>query len=209
MKKALELSILCDAEVALIVFSNTGKLSDFSSSSMTKTLERHRKCSNLAQDTSRDIQNSNFELSTLKQKAEGLHKRGRHLLGEDLDQLTEMELQQLEQQLQEGLSQVTSRKAQFMFDLIQELRRKEQLLEGVNKSLHKKFSELEGQHPGDQHPIQLLGGACPTTAEKYGTHVQSANCEPTLQIGCPSAHTGNINPGKRHGGNYGGQRWIL
>uniref|UniRef100_M4CGE5 MADS-box domain-containing protein n=1 Tax=Brassica campestris TaxID=3711 RepID=M4CGE5_BRACM len=31
MKKAKELSILCDAEVALIIFSSTGKVYDFSS----------------------------------------------------------------------------------------------------------------------------------------------------------------------------------
>nr|KYP70057.1 MADS-box protein JOINTLESS [Cajanus cajan] len=31
-KKAAELSVLCDAEVGLIVFSSTGKLFDFSSS---------------------------------------------------------------------------------------------------------------------------------------------------------------------------------
>lgn len=32
LKKARELSILCDAEIALIIFSNTGKLYDFASS---------------------------------------------------------------------------------------------------------------------------------------------------------------------------------
>jgi len=32
LKKAFELSVLCDAEVALIVFSTTGKLYEFSSS---------------------------------------------------------------------------------------------------------------------------------------------------------------------------------
>ncbi|EHA8591709.1 putative MADS-box protein SVP [Cocos nucifera] len=32
LKKAEELSILCDAEVALIIFSSTGKLYEFSSS---------------------------------------------------------------------------------------------------------------------------------------------------------------------------------
>ncbi|CAN0917263.1 Agamous-like MADS-box protein AGL15 [Linum grandiflorum] len=32
LKKAREISILCDAEVAVIIFSNTGKLFEFSSS---------------------------------------------------------------------------------------------------------------------------------------------------------------------------------
>ncbi|GJW90336.1 MADS-box protein CMB1-like protein [Tanacetum coccineum] len=33
LKKAYELSVLCDAEVALIIFSNRGKLHEFCSSS--------------------------------------------------------------------------------------------------------------------------------------------------------------------------------
>ena len=32
LKKAFELSVLCDAEVALIIFSNKGRLYEFSSS---------------------------------------------------------------------------------------------------------------------------------------------------------------------------------
>ncbi|PIA46450.1 hypothetical protein AQUCO_01500177v1 [Aquilegia coerulea] len=40
LKKAHELSILCDAEVALIIFSATGKLFEYSSSSMGEILER-------------------------------------------------------------------------------------------------------------------------------------------------------------------------
>lgn len=38
LKKAYELSVLCDAQVALIVFSSTGKLYEFSSSSRYKPL---------------------------------------------------------------------------------------------------------------------------------------------------------------------------
>ncbi|RWV87076.1 hypothetical protein BHE74_00044636 [Ensete ventricosum] len=35
LKKALELSVLCDVEVALIIFSSRGKLHQFSSSRFT------------------------------------------------------------------------------------------------------------------------------------------------------------------------------
>ncbi|KAI3759298.1 hypothetical protein L6452_07005 [Arctium lappa] len=41
-KKAQELSTLCDIDVALIVFSATGKLFHYPSSSMNQVLERHR-----------------------------------------------------------------------------------------------------------------------------------------------------------------------
>ncbi|KAF7138077.1 hypothetical protein RHSIM_Rhsim07G0096200 [Rhododendron simsii] len=43
LKKAFELSVLCDAEVGLIIFSTTGKLYEFSSSSMNKTIGRYMK----------------------------------------------------------------------------------------------------------------------------------------------------------------------
>ncbi|KAE8698544.1 MADS-box protein AGL24 [Hibiscus syriacus] len=39
-KKAHELSTLCDAEIALLVFSNTGKLFEYSSTSTRQVIER-------------------------------------------------------------------------------------------------------------------------------------------------------------------------
>ncbi|CAA0807379.1 Agamous-like MADS-box protein AGL21 [Striga hermonthica] len=43
LKKAKELSILCDAEVGLVIFSSTGKLHDFASTSMKSVIERYNK----------------------------------------------------------------------------------------------------------------------------------------------------------------------
>ncbi|XP_062178111.1 MADS-box transcription factor 23-like isoform X3 [Alnus glutinosa] len=42
LKKARELSILCEAEVGLIVFSSSGRLYDFASSSMKSVIERYK-----------------------------------------------------------------------------------------------------------------------------------------------------------------------
>ncbi|OAY73375.1 MADS-box transcription factor 50 [Ananas comosus] len=41
LKKAFELSVLCDAEVALVIFSTAGKLYEFASSNMQKTIDRY------------------------------------------------------------------------------------------------------------------------------------------------------------------------
>lgn len=38
LKKAQELSVLCDAEVALIIFSSTGKLFEFSSAGLVSLI---------------------------------------------------------------------------------------------------------------------------------------------------------------------------
>ncbi|BAT73882.1 hypothetical protein VIGAN_01143200 [Vigna angularis var. angularis] len=43
VKKARELSILCDAEVGLIVFSSTAKLYDYASSSLKSVIDRYNK----------------------------------------------------------------------------------------------------------------------------------------------------------------------
>ncbi|XP_058007279.1 MADS-box transcription factor ANR1 isoform X2 [Hevea brasiliensis] len=43
LKKARELSILCDAEVGVIIFSSTGKLYDYASTSMNSVIERYNK----------------------------------------------------------------------------------------------------------------------------------------------------------------------
>ncbi|KAF3332456.1 MADS-box transcription factor 23 [Carex littledalei] len=43
LKKAKELAILCDAEVGLVVFSSTGRLYEFASSSMKSTIARYNR----------------------------------------------------------------------------------------------------------------------------------------------------------------------
>lgn len=203
MKKAAELSILCDAEVALIVFSNKDKLYEFASSSMTKILERYRKRSNLIQDIGKDPQNSDIELTHLKEEVDRLQRSRRHLLGEDLHQLGATDLQHLEQQLEEALQKVTLTKTQFMLHLIEELRRKEQLLEGINKSLLRNFSELEGQYPRDHYSLPISGRSLHSTTENY------PQGEPTLQIGCPSALTGITTTAQRQSRNYDAEGWMV
>ncbi|KAH9330077.1 hypothetical protein KI387_002185, partial [Taxus chinensis] len=42
LKKASELSLLCDAEVALVIFSQTGKLHEFGRPSMNRTVEKYQ-----------------------------------------------------------------------------------------------------------------------------------------------------------------------
>ncbi|XP_074588879.1 MADS-box transcription factor 27-like isoform X3 [Curcuma longa] len=43
LKKAKELAILCDAEVGVVVFSSTGRLYEFSNTSMKSVIERYTK----------------------------------------------------------------------------------------------------------------------------------------------------------------------
>nr|QLF79042.1 MADS-box transcription factor SEPALLATA [Nymphaea caerulea] len=189
LKKAYELSVLCDAEVALIIFSNRGKLYEFcSSSSMLKTLERYQKCnygSIEATVPSRETQSSYQEYLKLKSKVEALQRSQRNLLGEDLGPLNSKELEQLEQQLEVSLKHVRSTKTQFMLDQLSDLKRKEQMLQEANRALVRK---LDVSGTANHHQLSWDNSG---QHMQYGRHsgpqndafYQPLECDSTLQIG--------------------------
>jgi len=137
-KKARELSVLCDADVALIIFSNRGKLYEFATSnnnsdgnSMKSILERHQKFSrnekhiNSSHNTSHEKMEQ--EISLLRQQIDGLKMNNRYLMGESFGSTTFEDLTQLESHLQKGINQVQSRK--------------ENLLKMKNMALREKLEE--------------------------------------------------------------------
>ncbi|THU73325.1 hypothetical protein C4D60_Mb04t21630 [Musa balbisiana] len=189
LKKAYELSVLCDAEVALIIFSSRGKLYEFGSVGYTtntrslslidrlhfrtsKTLERYQRCCYTSQDSNvsnREAQNWYQEMAKLKARFESLQRSQRHLLGEDLGPLSVKELQQLERQLESALSQARQRKERHLGEINKQL--KEQLdAEGAT------FRALQGPWCSD---ATAGGNAFPVQP------LQSSGMdrEPTLQIG--------------------------
>ncbi|PKI42453.1 hypothetical protein CRG98_037161 [Punica granatum] len=56
LKKAYELSVLCDAEVALIVFSSRGRLYEYSNNNIKTTIERYKKASSDSANTTSVIE---------------------------------------------------------------------------------------------------------------------------------------------------------
>ncbi|KOM56475.1 agamous-like MADS-box protein MADS2 isoform X2 [Vigna umbellata] len=188
LKKAYELSVLCDAEVALIIFSTRGKLYEFcSSSSMLKTLERYQKCSYGAVEVSKpakELESSYREYLKLKGRFESLQRTQRNLLGEDLGPLNTKELEQLERQLDSSLKQVRSTKTQFMLDQLADLQNKEQMLVEANRALTMKLDEINSRN---QYRQTWEAG---DQSMPYGTQnahsqgfFQPLECNPTLQIG--------------------------
>ncbi|EOY22136.1 K-box region and MADS-box transcription factor family protein isoform 2, partial [Theobroma cacao] len=129
LKKAHEISVLCDAEVALIVFSTKGKLFEYSTDScMERILERYERYSYAERQLAGNEVDQNgswtLEHAKLKARMEVLQRNQRHFMGEDLDNLSLRELQNLEQQLDSALKHVRSRKNQLMFESISELQKK-------------------------------------------------------------------------------------
>nr|APY18446.1 AP1/FUL2 [Cymbidium goeringii]AXY87464.1 MADS-box protein-like protein [Cymbidium goeringii] len=148
LKKAHELSILCDAEVALIIFSTKGKLYEYSTDScMDRILERYERycyAEKALQVTEPESQGDKcHEYGKLKNKIEALQKSRSHLMGEKLDTLSLKELQHLDQQLETALKHIRSQRTQLLLNSIAELQRKEKSLLEHNSLLEKKITENE------------------------------------------------------------------
>lgn len=163
LKKAFELSVLCDAEVALIVFSTRGKLYEFSSSSINRTIERYQKrakdvgiSSKMVQDNIQPVKEDPF---TLAKKIEDLEVSKRKLLGVGLEPCSIDELKQLENQLERSLTRIKSRKNQLFRERIQKLKGEEKILLEENTRLREKVLQC-GMQPHEpsstkKNPQQL------------------------------------------------------
>ncbi|XP_062149850.1 agamous-like MADS-box protein MADS4 isoform X2 [Alnus glutinosa] len=194
LKKAHELSVLCDAEVALIIFSNRGKLCEFCSSpSMLKTLERYQKCNYGAPEpnvSAREVLlSSQQEYLKLKARYEALQRTQRNLMGEDLGPLSSKELESLERQLDMSLKQIRSIRTQFMLDQLTDLQRKEHMLNEANRTLKQRL--MDGYHIDTlqldiQSANDVVYGRQP--AQTQDDCFFHPLCEPTLQIGYQPDH---------------------
>ncbi|CAA0835369.1 Developmental protein SEPALLATA 3 [Striga hermonthica] len=210
LKKAYELSVLCDAEVALIIFSNRGKLYEFcsSSSSMLKTLERYQKCNYGAPEPNISTREA-LELSSqqeyikLKARYEALQRTQRNLLGEDLGPLNSKELESLERQLDMSLKQIRSTRTQAMLDTLTDLQRKEHALNEANRSLKQRLiegSQISLQwNPNAQDHHVGYGRQQPQPDGFF----HPLDCgEPTLQIGYPNDPIAVATAGPSVSNNY-------
>nr|ACH53560.1 MADS-box transcription factor PFSOC1 [Physalis pubescens] len=148
LKKAFELSVLCDAEVGLVIFSPRGKLCEFASSSIPEVIERYKRHTKdkvqPVQNQSVDIpQHTKQETASLMKKIELLESSKRKLLGEGLGSCSLEELQEIEKQLEKSVSTIRARKMQVFREQMERLKEKEKALTAENVLLRKKFEGLE------------------------------------------------------------------
>nr|WDA53350.1 MADS-box protein 1 [Erycina pusilla] len=144
LKKAFELSVLCDAEVGLIVFSPRGKLYEFSSSSMPKTIERYRMNSkdiSNNKSTEQDIQQWKQDTDLISKRIDVLQDSKMKLMGENLESCSVDELQELESKLEQSISKVRERKNHLLEEQIVQLKERERMLLEENALLQK-----QGKH---------------------------------------------------------------
>uniref|UniRef100_A0A453IY37 Uncharacterized protein n=1 Tax=Aegilops tauschii subsp. strangulata TaxID=200361 RepID=A0A453IY37_AEGTS len=126
-KKAEELSILCDAEVGLAVFSATGKLFQFASSSMNQIIDRYNSHSKILKKADEPSQLDLHEDSNCARLRDELAEASlwlQQMRGEELQSLNVQQLQALEKSLESGLGSVLKTKSQKIMDQISELENK-------------------------------------------------------------------------------------
>ncbi|NP_001290531.1 lactoylglutathione lyase [Elaeis guineensis] len=132
IKKAREISVLCDAQVSVVIFSSSGKMSEYCSPSTTlsRILERYQHNSGKKLWDAKH-ESLSAEIDRIKKENDNMQIELRHLKGEDLNSLSPKELIPIEDALQNGLISVRDKQMEFL----KKLKKNERLLEEENKHL--------------------------------------------------------------------------
>ncbi|XP_062012867.1 agamous-like MADS-box protein MADS1 isoform X5 [Rosa rugosa] len=159
LKKAYELSVLCDAEVALIVFSNRGRLYEYSNnSSVRETIERYKKAcadsSNNGSVSEATTQYYQQEAAKLRAQITTLQNSNRGYMAEGLSNMSIKELKGVETKLEKAISRIRSKKNELLFAEIEYMQKRELDLHNNNQLLRAKIAENE-RH---QQSINAIAG---------------------------------------------------
>ncbi|XP_075480163.1 agamous-like MADS-box protein AGL12 [Primulina tabacum] len=146
LKKAKELSVLCDAEIGVFIFSAHGKLyQQATKGTMQELIERYIKCNPgaAAEDPKLDnhLMDPNKEICMLKQEIEVLQKGLSFINGGAGGAMSLSELNVLEKHLEMSMYHIRSTKMNIMFQEIQLLKNKEGILQAANVHLQDKIDE--------------------------------------------------------------------
>ena len=191
-KKAKELGILCDAEVGLVIFSSTGRLYEYASSSMKSVIDRYGR----AKEEQQLVANPNSELkfwqreaASLRQQLHNLQENHRQLMGQDLSGMGVKELQTLENQLEISLRCIRTKKDQILIDEIHELNHKGSLVHQENMELYKKINLIRQENVELQKKLSETEAVTEVNRDSRTPYnfavVEDANVSVDLELNSP------------------------
>ncbi|KAK8524570.1 hypothetical protein V6N12_029435 [Hibiscus sabdariffa] len=165
LKKAYELSVLCDAEVALVVFSSRGRLYEYANNSVKETIERYKKAcdpSNVGSVAEVNAQFYQQEAEKLRNQIRNLQNSNRNMLGESLGGLPMKDLKSLEGRLERGISRIRSKKEidlhnsnQLLRAKIAENERKQQDMNLMPGGSNNTFEAIQSQQFDSRNYFQV------------------------------------------------------
>ncbi|XP_047307244.1 agamous-like MADS-box protein MADS9 [Impatiens glandulifera] len=133
IKKAKEITVLCDAKVSLVIIGSSGKIHEYCSPSTTlpDILERYHKQSGKKLWDAKHENLSN-EIDRIKKENDNMQIELRHLKGEDITSLHYKELMALEDALENGL--IGAREKQM--EIYKMMKKNDRILEEEHKELN-------------------------------------------------------------------------
>ncbi|EYU33460.1 hypothetical protein ABFS82_11G073200 [Erythranthe guttata] len=152
IKKARELSVLCDVDVAAIIFSKRGKLYQYcSADSMAQVLQQYQRRVESEKDgcDTEDLYSRNGDYLTY---SELLKTVGSELKEPRVEQLSVADLGLIQKQLETALMEIRSTKTKLMTDAQSSLQEKEKMLEEEKKH----FNEIvEGNNSAKKKKVVI------------------------------------------------------
>ncbi|XP_027089801.1 floral homeotic protein PMADS 2-like [Coffea eugenioides] len=132
MKKAKEITVLCDAKVSLIIFGTSGKMHEYISPStnLVEMLDAYQRSTGKKLWDAKHENLSN-EIDRVKKENDSMQIELRHLKGEDITSLNYKELMILEDALENGLAGLREKQS----EIIKMIRKTGEMLEDENKQL--------------------------------------------------------------------------
>ncbi|XP_047945210.1 agamous-like MADS-box protein MADS1 [Salvia hispanica] len=147
LKKAYELSVLCDAEVALVVFSSRGRLYEYSNNSVRATIDRYKKATaDSTSAVSTSEANTQFyqqEANKLRRQIRDMQASNRQMMGEGVTSLPLKDLKSMEGKVERAISRIRAKKNELLFAEIELMQRREIELHNANMFLRSKIAESE------------------------------------------------------------------
>ncbi|CAM0146314.1 unnamed protein product [Urochloa decumbens] len=202
LKKAYELSVLCDAEVALMVISQRGRFYQFASATdLQKTIDRYLKHTEGTPANGKldepGVEKLKYEATNLGQKIDAIEAHKRKLLGESLGSCSIQELQELELQLEKSLSIIRQRKQTKLMDQISELREKyfciqEKKLSKENAMLRNQCKALPLLELNDKGRMDAAGGGGREEEKAGDGRMEDVETELAIGIGTRRGQLSNI-----------------